>query len=167
MTFAGYIGAGLVTSGCAGLGISMALSLKKRLKLLSSIVAAIDYIQAEISYGLTPLPELLNGLAGRDAALRDLWNAVAGAWKPGESFSNVWTDKVSELDLKESDRLTFGEIGTILGRYDADRQVSRLAFIKKRLELSLAEAREELKKNGKLFCVLGIACGLAAAILLI
>ncbi len=75
--------------------------------------------------------------------------------------------KSQDLDLKDSDKFTVIEIGGILGRYDADRQISRLSFIKKKLERSQAEALEELKKNGKLFCIIGVACGLAVSILLI
>ena len=164
MTVTGYIGAGMVTCGCTALGISISSRLKKRLKLLSSLIGAIDYLQAEVSYGLTPLPELLTGLAERDPSSRELWTRMG--WKPGGSFPDEWTHWVSELDLKDCDRAALDEVGGILGRYDADRQASRLGFIKNRLEQSQTDAREELKKNGKLFSFLGFACGIAAVILL-
>lgn len=167
MSVPAYIGAGLITGGFSALGISFASRLKKRLKLITAIVGAIDYMEAEISYGLTPLPELLLDLAGRDPVLGGFWSSVAMNWEPGGKFSEVWISEAAELDLKEQDMLLVEEIGRILGHYDADRQASRLGFIKKKLELSQAEAREELMKNGRLFCVLGVVCGLMIAIILL
>ncbi len=167
MSAAAFIGAGLITAGFTALGVSMTSRLKRRLRVITALVGTIDFMEAEISYGLTPLTELLPELAARDNVLEDFWSAVSRGWEAGDSFSKVWAGEAAGLELKEQDRLLVEEIGRILGRYDADRQAARLGFIKKKLELSQTAAREELVKNGRLYCVLGVLGGLTIAIILL
>lgn len=162
-----FAGAALVCLGFSAFGIAMAMRLKRRAEILEAFIWAIDYIETEISYGLMPLDELLAELERRPSALRDFWKTLAQKWKPGELFSDVWTDGVSTLDMREQDMLLAGEIGNVLGHYDAERQVSRLRFIKSRLEYAKNGALGELQKNGRLFCVAGVLFGLVMAIALI
>ena len=58
------VGAILVIAGCGGAGFSIAAAHRKEERTLRQLIAALDYMECELLYRLTPLPELCRMAAG-------------------------------------------------------------------------------------------------------
>ena len=58
-------GALLVICGCGGMGFSIAAASKREEAALRQLIGALDFMECELQYHLTPLPELCRQ-AGRE-----------------------------------------------------------------------------------------------------
>lgn len=54
-----WFGAALVIAGCGGFGFSIASGYKREEGILRQLLRALNYMEWELQYRLTPLPELL------------------------------------------------------------------------------------------------------------
>ena len=73
-----WIGAVLVIAGCGGFGFSIAAGYKREESTLRQLIQALNTMEWELSYRLTPLPELCRQ-AGNEArgALREVFFKIA------------------------------------------------------------------------------------------
>ncbi|MBR4081302.1 MAG: stage III sporulation protein AB, partial [Clostridia bacterium] len=53
-----WLGALLIVGGCGMFGFSLAAAHRREEKALMSLISALDYMQCELQYRLTPLPDL-------------------------------------------------------------------------------------------------------------
>ena len=53
-----WIGAALIVAGCGGVGFSMVIFDKRELDAIRSLLDAVAFMRKELSYRVTPLPEL-------------------------------------------------------------------------------------------------------------
>lgn len=58
-----WIGALLLMAGAAGLGLGAAAQLRTRVASLRSLVGALGQLERELTFRLTPMPELMERLA--------------------------------------------------------------------------------------------------------
>jgi stage III sporulation protein AB len=167
------IGAIMVAGGAAAIGLIAAGKLKTRVDALSGLLAAIDVMQSEIFFRLTPLPDLIKMLEKQsEAPAKTLFsNCVNHIGQLGQKpFFNIWTQALEEsrsLELLPAEKQILKELGNILGRYDADGQIKAIAYIHRRLETCLEASIREKEKQGKLYRMLGIVTGAAVAIILL
>ncbi len=167
------IGAVLVTAATTALGMRSAAQLKNRVKSLSSLVAGLDIMKPEICTRLTPMPELLELLARQSGEPASLFFAeclIKLKTMRGRPFSEVWKSALLSakgLELSESEREILLELGAALGRYDSERQGDAISSARKRLEGRLSKAESERDKESRTRLMLGVAAGLAIAIILI
>lgn len=165
------IGAVLVAGGCAAIGWQAAARLRERAAALSSLLGALELMESEIQYRLTPVPELML-LLSRQAAppARALFEACRDrlGQRREESFDAIWSHSLTALPLlRRAEAETLLELGGVLGRYDVEGQERAIAYTRRRLESFLREAEEDRKRRGKVYRALGVAAGLCAAIILI
>ena len=59
------IGAMLIIGGCGAFGYSIAASYRKEAAALRQLISALDFMQCELQYRLTPLPDLC-AMAGKE-----------------------------------------------------------------------------------------------------
>ena len=73
-----WIGAVFIIVGCGGVGFSMASNHKREEKFLRQLMQVLQYMESELQYHLTPLPELCRQ-AGKEAGgiLRDVFLNLA------------------------------------------------------------------------------------------
>lgn len=167
------IGAILVAGGAAAAGLLAAGRLKTRSEALSGLITSIDVIQSEIFFRLTPLPELIKLLEAQSAEpVKTLFsNCLKHLGDLGRRpFSAIWKQAVEEsgsLELKPGERKTLTELGTVLGRYDAEGQIKAIAYIRRRLENDLDASLREKENQGKLYRTLGAVTGAAVVIILL
>lgn len=165
------IGAALVTLGFAAVGWQAAARLRERAAAISSLLGALELLESEIRYRLTPVPELMKLLAQRAAPpARALFEACRDrlAERREEGFDAVWAESLSALPLlRRPERETLLELGAVLGRYDVEGQERAIAYARRRLERFLRQAEEEQRSRGRVYGALGVAAGLCAVIILL
>ncbi|MCI8479172.1 MAG: stage III sporulation protein AB [Oscillospiraceae bacterium] len=166
------LGAVLLTSGAAAFGFSAAGHLNRRVNSLRAILGALALMDRELSFRLTPTPELLALLAKRAQApaCHFFARCTSGLDHLGEqSLCQIWhTALVSyPMDLSSEDCCTLEELGEVLGRYDGPGQRAALAEIHTRLNHSLANAEEERGRMGRVYGALGLTIGSFLAVLLL
>ena len=76
-----WIGALLLMAGAAGLGLGAAAQLRTRVASLRSLVGALGQLERELTFRLTPMPELMERLArqSQGPAVRTLQGPPLGA----------------------------------------------------------------------------------------
>lgn len=161
----------LLLCACGGLGLGAAGKLRARWTQLRTLVAALEEMERELQYRLTPLPELLAGLAARTAGPVGIFFSLCVREMDKleeQSFSRLWGGALegSGLDLEEEDRRLLLELGASLGRYDSRSQCQAIAQVRGRLEENLAAALERKERLGRVYGVLGLAAGALLVILL-
>ena len=157
------LGAVLVVTGCAGLGLAALYRLIARVKVLSAFMLLADRLGGEIGFFLTPLPELPERLP----ELRRFWEVMDYRPYGAETYQQAWSRAAESLDITEADRSLVREIGGVLGRYDAENQTRTLSLLRKQLEISLSIARENRAKYGRLYGMLGLLGGILLVVIFI
>lgn len=166
-----WIGAVLVIAGCGMVGFSMAAAHRKEENALRQLIGALDYMECELQYRLTPLPELCRQ-AGAESqgcvghVLTNLSQELECQISPDvESCMNAALLPCGELPKRS--RQAFQIMGASLGRFDMEGQIKGLeavrSFCRRELE-GLSTNREERLRS---YQTLGICAGAALAILFV
>ena len=164
------IGAALILAGGSGVGIGAARVLKHRSETLSSFLAALDQMEAELTFRLTPMPELLLRLSRetKGPVSEFFFHCREGLSSLGEEpFSKVWNRALQEesLALHPEDRIPLEQLGAVLGQYDVEGQKNAMEGIRYRLGICLDTARESQGKIGRVYRALGISASVLCVLL--
>lgn len=96
---------------------------------------------------------------------------VANEYMNDKSAKDAWNTALDDMknknDLNPEDINVLKSLGKMLGNTDIEGQVSQIELTENLLNEKIVEAQEAKKKNAKLYKTLGIATGLAIAIILI
>ena len=166
-----WIGVLLVICGCGGMGFSIAAASRREELALRQLLGALDYMECELQYHLTPLPELCRQ-AGREAkgAIQQILTALAR-----ELESQISPDVESCMnaallgtrDIPRRVRQAFEIMGASLGRFDMEGQIKGLeavrSFCRRELE-GLSQNRDSRLRS---YQTLGLCAGAALAILFV
>ena len=161
-------GAVLLAAGPAVIGFHAASRLARRPRLLRELAAALEQMEREISFRLTPLPELFVRLSqeysGPVGALfaccaRDLDDL-------GQRSLSQQALTEATLDLDSRGQRALEELGEVLGRYDGDGLRGALRQTCGELTAAAEEAEREQERKGRMDQVLGLTTGALLVILL-
>ena len=166
------LGAALLCGGSTALGLAAVGRMEARARDLRGLVAGLEVMERELGWRLAPLPELLNGAAdGVNGAPRRFFLLCAQETGRlgGRPFQEVWrwSQGSSGLRLTGADRLPLEQLGTVLGRYDAQAQRRALREAAARLEGQRVQAQARREQLGRVYGALGVTAGALLAILLI
>ncbi|HIS27485.1 MAG TPA: stage III sporulation protein AB [Candidatus Pullilachnospira intestinigallinarum] len=168
------LGAVLLAASCAGLGILESLRLKKRIEQLRVMIRIAAFLEGEISFARTTLPEALRSVGGRLAPpfsefLQDLAAQLERC--PGKSFGELLRQsargRLKGTELREEDLEAFFGVASDLGYLDGKMQVHILQTYQKEQEEKVGQLAAELPAKQKLFRSLGILGGIFLVILLL
>lgn len=168
-----WIGALLLMAGAAGLGLGAAAQLRTRVASLRSLVGALGQLERELTFRLTPMPELMERLArqSQGAAAYLFAHCRDHLWELGEkSFGQLWREALDgepDLLLDERESQILLELGEVLGRYDVEGQSGALRNSVLELGRCLAGAEEEQRRLGRVYTTLGLGSGAMLVILLL
>jgi stage III sporulation protein AB len=81
----------------------------------------------------------------------------------------VWREELETcpLQLTAEDRQMLEQLGSVLGRYDGESQCRAIEEEVSRLGRQIVQAREDRRRLGRVYGVLGMTAGLFLAVLLI
>ena len=167
------VGALLLTAGASGLGLCAAGQLRDRVTALRALTDGLEGLRRELSFHRTAMPELMErGARQARAPARFLFaHCRDHMGELGErSFGQIWAaavEAIPELMLTEGEKTAVLELGQVLGRYDAEDQISALERAEETLRSCLAKAEEERRRLGRMYTALGAGSGAMLAILLL
>ena len=91
--------------------------------------------------------------------------------QPGEPFSAIWRNAVSEMEgktaLSKSDRQTLENLGEHLGFLDRETQERTLLLYLEQVDAELQVLREHRQERCRLYTSLGVMGGLFLAVILV
>lgn len=166
-----WIGAMIVFGCCAYFGFSMVISHKREERTLRQLISAINYMECEIQYHMTPLPQLLGQAAGETTG-------VAGEvlLALSQELENQISPDVSccmgcvlnkQKDVPPVSREVLRMLGQSLGRFDLQGQLKELDSVRILCERHLAELDKDRDVRLRSYQTLGLCAGAALAILLL
>lgn len=164
-----WLGAFLVIGGCGGFGFLMAASHARAEQCLRRLIAALDFMECELQYHLTPLPALCRQAAAESAGvIRELFCALAQELEDQvspdvKSCMNAAIRKLPELPPQVAEALR--ELGTSLGRFDLTGQLQGLEAVRATCRRSLEELSRNREVRLRSYQTLGLCAGAALAIL--
>lgn len=164
-------GAVLIVGGCGGFGVCLGASARREVRELEGLLRALDLMENQLQYRLTPLPELCRmagkeacGTVGRvfDRLARELDQQtapeVAGCMKAA-----LREERSLSPDLGKA--LT--ALGRDLGRFDLPGQLRGLERARARCGKHLEEVENCRVARLREYRTLGLCAGAALAILLL
>lgn len=168
-----WIGAVLILTATTSFGYGAAKRLRERSRQLREMKVALQALEAEIVYGLTPLIEAATHISRQmSQPLSTLFASFANRLKNGEtSVSQAWNDSLADI----SPHTSFGsdeievlkQFGITLGRHDRDHQQKQIKLTLLHLEREETEAKDAQLRYGKMMKSLGFLAGLLLTILLL
>lgn len=165
------MGAALLLSGSAGLGLAAVRRLERRVTALRSLTEALELMERELDFRLPPMKELILETARRSAEPASGFLRTCGERMDeleGRPLSGLWRQAAVEKlpALKNCELETLFSVGAVLGRYDGEGQRCAIAAARERLTCILSEATEERRRQGRVYGALSVTAGAFLVILL-
>ncbi len=166
------LGALLLSGGTTLLGFLAAARLNRRVGALRAFLGALELLERELSFRLTPMPALLAILAQRSPAPVDAFFTRCLQSMDGlgeKTLAQIWDEALVAvpMDLGKEAGQILRELGSVLGRYDGQGQRESLNLAQIRLEQCLLAAGEERSRMGRVYRSLGLTLGALLVILLL
>lgn len=163
------LGVSFVIVGCSAFGFKLAANLHLEIKLLRELIDILNYMECELNYRLTPLPQLCRTSAMQSKSLRDVFIRFAD-----EIDSQISTDTASCMNaaihksnnLNDSVRLLLCELGNSFGNFDLEGQLNGIDSIRQKCAKQLQELEKDKDIRIRNYKTLGMCAGAALAILL-
>ena len=165
------IGACLIVAGCGGFGFTLTVSYKREEAALRQLVAALDYMQCELQYRLTALPDLCRevGNMGRSPVncfFSNLAEELDCRIAPDmDSCFRLAMQKTGYIPGKAVEALQM--LGTSLGRFDVEGQIQELEAVRTFSRAELQKMAHNRDNRLRSYQTLGLCAGAALAILFV
>lgn len=164
------MGALCIVTGSGAFGFAMAAASRREERQLRQLLGALEYLSCELSYRLTPLPNLCRGAAeGKGGTVADFFGNLARELEK-QTEPDVQSCVRSALESRElpaSLRRILTELGQTLGRFDLPGQLRGLELSIRETEQALRTVREGAPERRRSWQTLGLCVGAALAILFI
>lgn len=166
-----WIGAILIIAGCSSCGFSVAAGKRKEEKLLYQFLHILQFMESELRYRVTPLPELCRMAAGEVTGIlhvvfMNLYRELN--WQKLPDAGSCMSAAIQRTgDIPGRIRRLLAQLGQTLGRFDLEGQLQGIQSVRKRCEDSLASIRKNRDERLRSYQTLGICAGAALAIVLI
>ena len=147
-------------------------TLRRRAGTLAELHAGLTWLEEELTFRLTPLPELLERLGQtRQGEAGQFFQQVDRLLRldPEGGLHQSWRQAMVKCLplLKAEERQVLLEVGQTLGRYDAETQRQALTRCNRRLADFRDQAQEETRRLGKVYAALSAAGGAMVVLVLI
>ena len=166
-----WIGATLIVASCSGWGFAIAAGKRREESLLYQMLGILQFIDAELQYRLTSLPELCRMAAGQSRGmLRNVFLHLYQelSWQKQPDAGSCMYAAISRSgELPPRIRRLLVMLGNTLGRYDLAGQLEGIQSVRKRCEDALEQIRKNRNERLRSYQTLGICAGAALAIILI
>lgn len=166
-----WIGAILIIVGCGGFGFRMAWNYNRTMASLRQLVRALEYMQSDLEYRLTPLAELCKRTAEQlSGSLKTVYLRFARELEsqiaPDAAFCmTAALQGVPDLPKATAEYLEL--LGKSLGQFDLQGQLRGLESLRDMCSSALAEKDAMRPQRVRSYQTLGLCAGAALAILLI
>ena len=164
-------GAILVIAGCGGIGFRIAENHRKEECNLRQLIGILDYMECELQYHLTPLPELckqaskeFSGTLGK--VFLDLSAEMETQISPNlEMCMAAAINNANKLTTSTREELQL--LGKSVGRFDIDGQLKGLESVRQDCRRKLDALSVNRDTRLRSYQTLGLCAGAALAILFV
>lgn len=166
-----WIGAVLIFASCSGCGFAIAAGKRREEWLLHQMMGILRFMEQELQFRLTPLPELCRMAAGETKGLLqgvflNLYRELTWQKLP-DAGSCMYAALQRSGDIPGKVRRLLVQLGHTLGRFDLPGQLQGIQAVRKRCEDSLSQIRSSRQETLRSYQTLGMCAGAALAIILI
>ena len=165
------IGIVLIISACSGVGFTLAATHRREEKSLRQLIGILDFMECELQYRLTPLPNLCK-LCAREFPQTPgkIFGELADEMEQ-QIFPDIACCMRSVLDrTKDLPSITRRELllfGKSVGRFDLEGQLKGLEGVRQDCRRNLERLGNNRDNRLRSYQTLGLCAGAALAILLI
>lgn len=165
------IGVLLIICGCGGMGFAIVAAYKQEEAALRQLIGGLDFMECELQYHLTPLPELCRragthtkGVVGRILCTisQELDNQISP-----DVCSCVRAALTRCGDMPRRIRKAFEILGTSLGRFDLEGQIRGLETVRGYCRGELEALASNRDNRLRSYQTLSLCAGAALAILFV
>lgn len=164
-----WIGAALILIGCGGTGFSMAAAHRRTEKELAQMLSALDYMQCELQYRLTPLPDLCRQAASHGSGnIKHLFAVLAEELEDQISpdVTSCMNSAIAKTNnISDQTATIAANLGRTLGRFDLDGQLLGLENARQECRNALSKFSHNREERLRSYQTLGLCAGAALAIL--
>lgn len=164
-----WFGGVMIVVACGAVGFSMAAAHRKEERTLRQMTAALDYMECELQFHRTPLPELCRQAAGECVGcLGNVFSALSRELESQispdvEICMNAALAAVEELPGRT--RAALESLGRSLGRFDLEGQLKGLEGVRGACRRELEDLSQNREIRLRSYQTLGLCAGAALAIL--
>ncbi len=164
------LGAILVMLACGGFGISMAAAHKAQEYSISQLITALEWMECELQYKLTPLPELCEKAGDRckgvvGEVFRSLSKELALQIAPDASSCMHSVLETSPVQGQTRELLL--SMGNTLGSFDLEGQLQGITSVRTACDRALTQLSNNREMRLRSYQTLGLCAGAALVILFI
>jgi len=159
----------LIFTSCSLVGILIAKTYKNRVNDLLEMKSALNILETKINFTYEPIPEIFKEISESvEINVGNIFLKACTEMK-NKTAGNAWTIALdlSETNMKAEDIDILKRLNKLLGKTDAEGQISEIKLIKSFLDKQIEKAIKEQEKNEKLFRTLGILTGFTIVIIFI
>lgn len=159
-------------AGCTWFGWQQANGYPRRIKQLMQLQTAFRLLEAEITYGLTPLPAALQRVNQQtEPWLQAFFQAVAQEMTSGHhTLAEAWAAQerlLRDTSLLDKDLQLLSSSCCNLGQGDLEAQKKVFALLHQRLSHGISEAQQDCRQQETLWRYLGLSAGAVLVLILI
>ena len=165
------IGAIFVILGCGGFGFLIAQNAQKEISTLRQFISALDFMECELSYRMTPLPQLCRLTSSvTDGCIRKVFRVLASELDKQSipqvvSCVTVSLQKCPSIPPLTRHRIV--ELGRSLGCFDLSGQVKCIKAVHTECTQLLNKISSDHALRCRSYRTLGLCTGAALSILFI
>lgn len=165
------MGAALILSGCGWFGFSMANAYRTEEQGLRQLTRGLEYMECELQFIQTPLPQLLQKTAG---VLRGEMSRILA--RVGQELEEgAWAEVADCMEQVLAERPALSQrlhghlrqLGQELGQFDLNGQLSSLRALREQCLLERQELARDRQTRLRSYQTLGLCTGAALAVLLL
>jgi len=159
-------GALCIIGGCGWAGLKVAGVYRRRAELLRCLQNGLSFLEAEISYGSTPLPLALRRVGeklDKDSGALFTRAAQILCLNKGATASEAWEEGIKLLNgnipLTAEELSILTMFGHGLGNSAREEQLKNIALVRQQLGMAEKKAAEARVKSEKMWQYLGFCLG--------
>lgn len=166
-----WIGAIMIFLACGGFGFSLAASELREEAALRELARILDFMECELQYRLTPLPQLCRQAAHESSgAIRKVFAALSERLDEHASsdVAGCMCGAVADVaELPSASKAMLLSLGNSMGRFDLVGQLKGLDCVRHECREKLSVLSENKQSRLRSYQTLGLCAGAALAILFI
>ena len=164
-----WLGAGLILISCSGFGFMLCAAQKREEWMLRQLVGALDEMQCELQYRLTPLPDLChNAGIHSKGCMKQFLLLLAEELECNLSpdvYACVNAALAKAAPFPQQTRENILQLGSWLGRFDYEGQLKGLEAVRQKCREDIQLLTENKAVRLRSYQTLGICAGVALVIL--
>jgi len=167
-----WLGGGLVFFAGTMFGFTVSNQYTNRPRHIRQLLQALQQLETEISYGMTPLPDAMHSIARKlQDPLASLFRKIAEELSSGSLTTNQsWNAAVDDCwhrtAMRSAEKEIFLQLGSTLGVSDREDQLKHLHLAMGQLKGEEEAAKEDQRRYAKMWRSLGMLGGALVVILM-